>query len=339
MATKKHTPLKDRPWVKKMAGHGWPAPKDSDQLIHADQIRTDRGTLLHSVRYRSLDHLLGVTNEVLPMTNRSIEEYIGEADDEWAYGDLGRKKSYKAMSEGRSPSEKTRVIYQQVRDSVQARILGGDISRCRSARRKRSKAWAGGTINVPAYLATRDMGPRPVFRHMSRRADRPVVRIGINVSMSCGNDATSWYRQSACAAAMAEAFENLGYGVEIVGVSCGLKVEGRSRSIAPNGDKCKSYRDFWYSISWDLKSADDPLDIERIMSVGQPALLRDVMFRAGVATCGKTPGARCLDTPEDVCDAIGVDIMIEKTWGRSGTEENAERIVGKIKELLGTESE
>jgi hypothetical protein len=330
------TKIENTPWVKDAVKRGFPVPEESGREIKADQIRGSGGCLVHVVRYRSLDHILSVVNEAMPIEKcYGARDMPDDASEHWTYGDLGQEESYKAMTEGRSPSEKSRKIYEEVRNEVQARILGGEVSRCRSARRKRRNAWAGGSINVPQYLATRDSGPAPCFRTMSRRADRPVVRIGINVSMSCGNAEIAWFKLAANAAAMSEAFENLGYGVEIVGLSCALKCEDRSRSIDPQGKKCESYTDFWYSIGWDLKSADDPLDIERIMSIGQPCLLRDVMFRAGIVTCGKTPGAQCLDTPDDVVKASNVDILLEKTWGRGGATENADRIVGKIKELLG----
>jgi hypothetical protein len=329
--------MKDRPWWTDEC-----KPTLTGREIFADMkyVGGDKHPVMVA-EFRSLDHVMDVAESCMPIGS-GIEIDGGD----WVYGSLGKDETYKALREGRSPSENTRKIYEDLREEVQCRIIQGGFSKARSARRKRVKSWAGGSLNVNRYLESRNSGRiTPCFNTMRKRADRQVVRIGINTLMSCGNRQKAWFNLSANAATMCEALEQLGYGVEIVGVSsCRYKMHsGKSRKFSPGGEKCKAYREFTYATMWVLKSYDDPLDIERIMSIGCPGLSRDVTFRVDAMCHGvmylvggsQDGSSQCIETRKDVTKELGLDIMMEKTWSESGDERNATRIVGKIKELLG----
>ena len=70
-----------------------------------------------------------------------------------------------------------------------------------------------------------------------------------------------------------------------------------------------------------------------------PGLLRDVMFRAKPAALAHGyMNWYCMDCPGEVAEACDVDVMLEKSWSRTNSDErNADRIVGKINELLASE--
>ena len=91
------------------------------------------------------------------------------------------------------------------------------------------------------YMASLAPGiPAPVYDVRTRRAERPIIRIGINVSMSWDNELANFTQLAANAAAMAEAFESLGYGVQIVGMAVGIVKNDLTvpRKYTPAGEKC-----------------------------------------------------------------------------------------------------
>ena len=330
---------KKQPWIKQAHGNGFGETLTlHDGCITPDLIRTPGGYNVHRAHYRSLDHLVDVTNRALPASK--VPSFGREK--KWRYGNWSRKATYTALAEGRSADPNAQDVFQRMRDAVKARMIDGKIAKCRTAIRQRSKSWGGGSLNVGRYMASLATGiPAPVYDVRTRRAERPIIRIGINVSMSCGNELENFTQLAANAAAMAEAFESMGYGVQIVGMSVNLVRGCHSvlRKYTPAGEKCKPYDEWWSGLTWDLKSADDPLDTDRILSIGMPGLLRDVIFRAKpVALAHGVMNAACKDCPTEVAEACDVDVLLERSWSRTNRDEqNADRIVGKINELLAKE--
>ena len=212
------------------------------------------------------------------------------------------------------------------------------LERCRSARRKRKPSWAGGNVNIAKYIETEQTGKiQPCFSGLSKRADRPVVSIGVRVSLSGGNGGAAFGNIAAAAAVLCDKLETLGYGVEIHGL-CMSEYRAHRHLVKPDGEPCGAkWRDrgCWAATTWMLKTADEPLDVQRIMSQGMSGVQRGYNFPAlSLIHGGLTAGGNSMDSPNEIVNALGYDIVIEKSWSRSNKEANAARICGIVKDLL-----
>jgi hypothetical protein len=253
------------------------------------------------------------------------------------------KDTKEILGKGIAPNQKCLDIFEELKDVVNAKLgLAVPVERCRSARRKRRPAWAGGSINMARYNEMQTTGKViPCFTGLTRRADRPIVRIGLNTSMSCGNQPEDFGRISAVAGVLCEKLESLGYGVEIYAVdSCRPYGMSNRKYDAMGHRKTKGWGEYWMNTKWLIKNGDEPLDCQRIMSHGMSGLLRCWGFSACYLMHGACDPSSmsCLDTPREVIESCGLDIMVEKSWSRTNSEANADRIVGMVEELVGTPS-
>tara|TARA_R100001594_G_scaffold145365_1_gene195464 strand:+ start:1280 stop:2284 length:1005 start_codon:yes stop_codon:yes gene_type:complete len=324
----------DFPWFK---CSNRPVPNLTGDILLGEQVTTDRGNIVNRVEFRDLDHMRTHLDAALPYEEWDKHEVGG--CHEWVYDGTSREETIECWDKGIAPSDKAREVYEEMRDELAAQFVSSGMQKCRSRRRRRVHAWAGGSVNIPKYLESREAGvPAPVFRTMSKRADRPVVRIGLNTSMSCNMSQEKFARIGAITACMCEKFEELGYGVEVVSISCGLWESGPKRRVGLDGRKLtarEAWQDCWAVPIVPIKRADEPLDAERVLSMGQPGTLRDLGFRARYLCLGVTGSCSVPDLPEDVVEACGCDVVIERKWSRDDPEKTADRIVGKMKEMIG----
>lgn len=325
---------KDFPWF----NHSdFPCPHLTGDVLLGEQITTMKGSNVHRVEFRDLDHMRSHLDEALPYEEWDREAMLGN-DPDWTYDGSSREETIECWEKGIAPSQESRKIYEDMRDSVRAQFVSTDMRKCRASKRRRVNAWSGGSVNIPKYLDSKESGiPAPVFRTMSKRADRPVIRIGLNTSMGAQQVGEKFAKIAAITACMCEQFEMLGYGVEVVGISCGLWEKGPKRRVALDGRKLDAkdaWKDCWCTPIVPLKRADDPMDAERILSMGQSATLRDLGFRSRYLCLGITGSCAVPDMPDDVVEACGCDVVIEKKWSRGNPKETADRISGKIQEIL-----
>lgn len=108
------------------------------------------------------------------------------------------------------------------------------------------------------------------WRTSRRGKTARVIRIGVNIALSCGNSEESWARLIGTACGIADAISRLGHGSEIVGM---MAIEwGSQPPMAPTTR--------YAAYLWPVKSATEPMDIERVGSLGIPGLFRDFGFEA-----------------------------------------------------------
>ena len=315
---------------------GLPKPRlEGNSVLFGEQIVTEGGYKIHKVEFNDLAHARGMIDAALPM-----EEWkcggLWDGED-WTYDGSSQEETYETWDKGIAPNKESREAYEKMRDVIDAAFISADLERCRSAKRKRRKAWAGGGIDMARHLAAKNEGRiAPVFRTMSRRADRPVVKIGLNTSMSCNMSGSDFARIGAITACLCDKFEILGYGVEIHGISCGLWNGWEDCKIAPDGRVLdEPWKKCWATPMIPLKGADDPLDAERILSIGMAGTLRDIGFRSRYLCLGVTGGCAVPDLPDEVVEAIGLDCVVERKWDRGNPNDTADRVVGKIREIVG----
>ena len=329
------TDIKKLPWYGKAKN---PMPKFEGDILLGARVETPCGYIVHRVEFRDLEHMRAMLDRELPMDEWLKRRRDPSDDEQWMYDGSSRQETQEIWDKGIAPSESARQTYIDMRDRIEASFIAADVSRCRAARRRRVRSWAGGVANSERYRDAMLSGiPAPVFDTLSRRADRPVVRIGLNTSMHCGMSSREFARVAAMAACMSDKFEALGYGTEIVSISCGLWEGGERYKYAPNGEPCEPWDSVWCTPIVPIKRQDEPLDAERVLSMGQAGTLRDLGFRSRYLCLGITGGCRVPSLPEEVVEACKCDVVLEHKFTRGNADEGAERIVGKIQESVGTD--
>tara|TARA_R100000234_G_scaffold33319_2_gene19610 strand:- start:243 stop:1232 length:990 start_codon:yes stop_codon:yes gene_type:complete len=328
------TDIKKLPWYGKAKN---PMPKFEGDILLGDRVETPCGYIVHRVEFRDLEHMRTMIDRELPLDEWLKRRRDPSDYEQWMYDGSSRQETQEIWDKGIAPSESARQTYIDMRDRIEASFIAADVSRCRAARRRRVRSWTGGVANGERYRDAMLSGiPAPVFDTLSRRADRPVVRIGLNTSMSCDMSGSDFARVAAMAACMSDKFETLGYGVEIVSISCGL-YSGRSYSCTPSGEPCDPWDSVWATPIVPIKRQDEPLDAERVLSMGQAGTLRDLAFRARYLCLGIGTSCSVPDLPEEVVEACKCDVVLEHKFTRGNPDQMADRIVGKIQEIVGTD--
>jgi len=333
MKTKYNDPSK-APWWSKHQQQGTQEMPVFDGPTRFASIRELSNGLIHShADFRDFAEYRKITTSMFPDYTRR--------EQDWTYGDQSKEDTNDQWDRGIAPGEWARDLYNETRDLIKAGFIQADLSRCRTNKRKRVKAWAGGSVNVPRYLESRMSGkPAPVFRQLSKRASRPVIRLGLNTMASCGCDRRDFIRVSAMVASMTEKLEAMGYGVEIVACYALYDPCYRGKTdLAPDGEVLPfKYDSRWISCSFPIKRASERLDVERVMSVGQVGTFRDLGFRSMWVQhgCHNYGSTQCLSVPDEVVmEGMKLDCMIETSWSRDGGAGMAERVAGKIKQIVG----
>ena len=332
------------PWWKAKSDENNPVPLFDRSVLFGTISEMSNGLILSHAAFRDFEHFRAVLHDMLP-TDKSerADTTLGkwkpsDAGDRWAYGQ-SREEARDQWDRGLAPGDWARTLYRDTVDTLRAEMIAAGVERCTTNKRRRVKQWAGGNLSVPRYLESRITGkPTPVFRRLSRNAQRPIVRLGLNSATSGDNRRETFIRTTAMIGSMVEQFERLGFGVEVVGLSCQFTSGAPRTKYSPCGlvlpFEASTRR--WFSTSFLIKKASQRLDPERMMSIGQSGTLRDYGFRSQWAQHGiNVPGRGSpLDVPREiVTEGLGLDCMVETTWGRDGAGGQARRLVGKIQQL------
>lgn len=310
----------------------------SDEDVIAEQYTMPEGFNVSFCTWDSVDDMM---EQCSRMCNGKVNhtKWAGKKGFTWDSGSYTHHKD--TLSKGVAPTEEILNIYQELRDVVDAKFVSVPMEKMRSRKRKRNMTWAGGSVNMARYNEMMNTGRiAPCFNGLSKRADRPVIKIGLNCAMSWSNSDISFARISSMCAVICDKMEEMGYGVEVYGVFSGLTYNTCLNHANGMKKKNGTWDEYWMVDKWLIKSGDEPLDVQRVLSHGMSGLLRlwgfmTEFFCHGASNPSSTSANDC---PPEVVKEAGLDILIEKSWSRSSNEENADRIVGLIEELIGTPS-
>jgi len=271
-------------------------------------------------------------NDSCILSFSSVNEYLDTAEkskqlaeinpnygdnESWQFGsDIEantQEKTYSLLRAGKGLSS-VRKLSRKYREELQNSDLGEIVNRTKSVKRVRRYNDFDGNLDFDRVMS----GNTDYWEKMRRDGQAQVVRIGINYSLSAGNNINSFSRIVGLSAIFAELLEELGYGVEIYG-----------SSLYQNHKKPSKKRKKWLGIMFPIKSATEPLDFDRIYSLGLPGLLRDCEFRTEQYIFG-CHGGRCSSPPQDMLKFADVDVLITKSW-TSGNQ--VEKIIQVIENL------
>ena len=231
----------------------------------------------------------------------------------WQYGELGSwKKTEQYLRAGKGLPE-VRKLARKYRHEFENTKLSEITQRVTSCKRKRRYNDNDGDLDIERVMA----GSDEYWSKIERNGEQKTVRIGVNFSISAGNDTISFSRTVALSAIFAETLESLGYGVEIYG--CCLYRSSRARN--------KKYGEM--GMTFPVKQVTEPLDFDRIYSIGLQGLLRNAKFRAENYLTGNF-GGNCVPPSQGFIKLAGLDVVVERSW-TDGNE--VEEIVQAIESL------
>ena len=275
--------------------------------------------LMKDVQYMPwADHAKEVTGkrkyyEIYSMYNR---------DSSWAFGD--NKESNNAdkvdnlLRDGRATKSVQRIIRKTIKDVKLEGIDTMLTERFESVKRKRVWSDDGSELDIDRVMC----GDPNHWVKSKRNGKKRVIRIGVNMSASAGNKAKTFGQNVALAYLASEQLETLGYGVEIVALSCAY-ASGRN-NLNMNDDE--------NAYTFPLKRSTEPTDINRIGSIGLPSLLRYYGFRVSSALFRQDNGI-CMATSKEMKGFLNIDVLIETTWSMEAKEQ-ATRIMKNISQII-----
>lgn len=225
-----------------------------------------------------------------------------------AIGDVARD-----IAEGRSTALAL-AAYQTMRDEMSADIER-TVDAAPSTRRRRVLACEGDDVHVDRYLR----GDEKCLWARKRGRRKALVRLAVNLGISCGNDASTFARVAAGAAAGAEVLERLGYAVEIDAVIA-LTCDSGSGWYVPQR---KPVTAAGVVLRWPVKRSDERCDPERLLSLSHVGLLRafgfgalcfDMPIQSGNGSLG-----HC-QMPDYMHAAVGADALCGASWESTGAD-------------------
>lgn len=172
--------------------------------------------------------------------------------------------------------------------------------------RRRQMVWADAGDEIDADRLNQQH-ERP-WRSVRIGRARPIVRLGLNVAISCTNNVEEFAHIAARVCAVSDWLNVRGYGTEIVGLAS-AEFAGRRGS--------------YYAYRFTVKAPTDPLDLEKIGACGCPGLYRGIMFRIfdrDYDSSSTWNGPCSTAWTESERAAVGVDYVITRYWNGRGQQ-------------------
>lgn len=242
----------------------------------------------------SFDSLEQFVNTAADLPKQRHE--AGTADAEWVFGrEVGTlAATLEHLRDGRAPKS----VWKAMEKNAQKLTASMEVSESLGIDRRRKLQWSdtGDEICTDRMLSGHD---RP-WRTVRIGRTRPIVRLGINLAISCGNGEADFADITGKLCAACDYLNVRGYGMEIVGLlSCTSRRHGTP---------------WCYRVT--LKSAEDPLDISKIGSCGTPGMLRALGFRVFERDMPSEAwnGPCTTDWNDSQLEIADVDYVISKYW-------------------------
>jgi hypothetical protein len=200
-----------------------------------------------------------------------------------------------------------RDAYESMRESVERAVTAQVLAFAPSARRKRRYAEEGQEIDTARVAA----GDPDHWASRHRVAKRRTFRLALNVCVPSSSDPTVFARIVGSCAAASDALYRQGYGVEVTPIQYGAP------TLLDGSEPAGVVRHL--GLYWPAKEAHEPLDVERILSAGSPAMLRMIGFSArwsvGVGSMGH--GQRPEEPIPEALTRGGIDYCFGFGWAES----------------------
>ena len=232
----------------------------------------------------------------------------------WAFGHDDEsntsRKTDKLLEDGRSTESVKRTIRKTLKD---VRLAGVDKmlnERFESVKRKRVWCEDGSELDIDRIMT----GDPDHWIKTKRNGKKRVIRIGVNVSMSSFNSSEVFAKNVALAYICAEGLENLGYGVEIVAVNSSYFL-GSQNHLGQDET----------ATTFPLKRVTEPVDIERVGSIGLSSMLRYYGFTTDTFI-NRQPNGMPNTMSNEMKGFMNIDILVETSWSSGDSHKQARKI-------------
>ena len=150
-----------------------------------------------------------------------------------------------------------------------------------SIKKQRKFGMSGDELCIDRILA----GDPHHWQYTTKGRRTNVVRIGLNIAMSCANDADKFLKIVALASVAADLVIKAGCSLEFVlcGLSTHVGTEATNPYVDPDGNKIGNLSRGFSGPLCTIKKAEEPFDLARIACLGIPGLFRHYMFAARTA--------------------------------------------------------
>lgn len=184
-------------------------------------------------------------------------------DKEWTYGSLkDRETLIEHLMMGKA-SKKVRDFFEKYRAEVERKLdVSSYVGVGLSSKRTRRRSEDGDELNIDRIMTNRD----DYWDSMVRDNKRRNVRIGINFTLNSDNDEMEFARLGATASVLADVLTKMGNAVEICATYC-CRYRGRMNDVVE------------FMVLFPIKRSNEPLDLQRVMSIATNGILRDLLFQ------------------------------------------------------------
>ena len=241
-------------------------------------------------------------------------DYHYDDFDEWTYGTTypNRVATMEALMESKVEDTMWLVI-DKLRDSL---LQDSEIQRLMelapSIKKQRKFGNSGDELDIDRVLS----GDPEHWQYTTPGKKSNVIRIGVNVAVSCGNKADTFLKMVALASVAADLVVKAGASLEFVLVA--FSTESYQNEVEYESGTVKGNVSGFLAT---IKKAEEPFDISRVACLGIPGLFRHYLFCAKTAFGSNTVryglGTAKKVNP-DIYERFGLKHIIEVTHTDEG---------------------
>lgn len=165
-------------------------------------------------------------------------------------------------------------------------------------RRKRRFAEDGDDLDIDRYMC----GDPEQWAKMQRVPQKRSVRVQINGAMLGGHSAIKFAETMIMCAAMIDIIESAGISVEFIYSAISSSMDTHDCDVM--------------SISALCKSANEPLDISRVLSCAASGIFRKYVFHIRNNVCGSYEGISLYEIPSFIKEMKDIDVCVSATDSR-----------------------
>jgi len=258
--------------------------------------------------------------------NREFMKYVKEnkyvyGGDEplWTYGSYRtRAKTHEVATRG-DVSNKIVDLVRELRTEIEFESPELFSGRGKSMKRKRRYRDDGDELDIDRVMS----GVPEYWIKTERGVQQKAITLGLNASMSHKNGEKEFAQLTAMAIVLSDVLTTRGVATRIMYCSSGWN-ELRGLSTHET------------SVNFTLKDFEEPLDQRRIGLIYAQGIFRDsifALFRRGFYGHTNAMGfGNSMATSEEMMEFMGIDYIVENSWGGGSMSEYAQNFVTQIME-------
>lgn len=225
----------------------------------------------------------------------------GQQTGDYTFGGITLDETERRIRTGEA-TDAILARYDELRTQLDLDMQGHPELMEMSARRRMKWNDESGEPDADRVLANHEHH----WRESRKGKPMHLVRLGVNITRSCGNGSEGYINAAATCAAVSDTLCRLGYPVQITGIS-----------IVHHD--CR-----WTAHTWPLKQPGEALDIGRILTMGLSGLHRFHICN-GIRDSGSV-WAPC----REAYQTMGIDYAFGKQWMLSGQTDIAQGVLNAI---------